>query len=280
MTNSVWWKFGVIYQIYPRSFRDTNDDGIGDLKGITERLDYFSWLGIDAIWISPIFPSPMVDFGYDVSDYCSIDPLFGSLNDFDRLIAAAHAREIKIILDFVPNHSSDQHPWFLESRAVARQSAKRLVHLARPGKLDGIPPNNWLRDFGGPAGTLMLPTGQFYPPFLREQPDLNWRNPAVRTAIYDVLRFWLHRGVDGFRVDAPLAVDERRASFATILRTRPGGRTRPASHRLLQLFRRPVGNPRRGAEMRTVLDRLRGPRSDRRDLSAGRTAGHLLRDRI
>jgi alpha-glucosidase len=254
MTNSVWWKFGVIYQIYPRSLRDTNDDGIGDLKGITERLDYFSWLGIDAIWISPINPSPMVDFGYDVSDYCSIDPLFGSLNDFDRLIAAAHAREIKIILDFVPNHSSDQHPWFLESRA-ARSGPKRDWYVWRDGKPDGSPSNNWLSQFGGPAWTFDAPTGQFYlHTFLREQPDLNWRNPDVRAAMYDVLRFWLDRGVDGFRVDALWLL----MKDAELRNNPPNPNYRPTEagiHRFLQAHS--ADQPETHdviAEMRSVLD--------------------------
>jgi alpha-glucosidase len=198
---SIWWQHGVVYQIYPRSFQDSNGDGVGDLKGIYQRLDYLSWLGVDAIWISPIFPSPMADFGYDVSDYCGIDPLFGSLADFDALIAAAHARGIKVILDFVPNHTSDRHPWFVESRA-SRDNPKRDWYIWRDGKPDGAPPNNWVSQFGGPAWTFDETTGQHYlHSFLREQPDLNWRNADVRAAMYDALRFWLERGVDGFRVD-------------------------------------------------------------------------------
>jgi alpha-glucosidase len=198
---TVWWKRGVIYQIYPRSFQDTNGDGVGDLKGITARLAYLTWLGVDAIWISPVYPSPMADFGYDVSDYCNIDPLFGSLDDFDELVASAHARSIKVILDFVPNHTSDRHPWFLESRS-SRVNPKRDWYIWRDGKADGSPPNNWLSQFGGPAWTLDPASGQYYlHSFLREQPDLNWRNPHVRKAMHDVLRFWLDRGVDGFRVD-------------------------------------------------------------------------------
>jgi len=200
-SRAVWWKRGVIYQIYPRSFQDTNDDGVGDLKGISARLDYLTWLGVDAIWISPIYPSPMADFGYDVSDYCNIDPLFGSLDDFDELVTSAHANGIKVILDFVPNHTSDRHPWFLESRS-SRTNPKREWYIWRDGKADGSPPNNWLSQFGGPAWTSDPATGQYYlHSFLREQPDLNWRNPAVREAMHDVLRFWLDRGVDGFRVD-------------------------------------------------------------------------------
>jgi alpha-glucosidase len=199
---TVWWKRGVIYQIYPRSFQDTNGDGVGDLKGITARLEYLTWLGVDAIWISPIYPSPMADFGYDVSDYCNIDALFGSLEDFDDLVTLAHARGIKVILDFVPNHTSDRHPWFLESRS-SRTNPKRDWYIWRDAKADGSPPNNWLSQFGGPAWTMDPVSGQYYlHSFLREQPDLNWRNPDVRRAMYAVLQFWLDRGVDGFRVDA------------------------------------------------------------------------------
>ena len=197
-----WWQRGVIYQVYPRSFQDTNGDGVGDLPGITARLDYLTWLGVDALWVSPIYPSPMADFGYDVSDYCAIDPLFGTLKDFDRLVAEAHARGLKVILDFVPNHTSDQHPWFVESRS-SRDSPKRDWYVWRDPKPNGDPPNNWLSEFGGPAWTLDPTTGQcYYHAYLKEQPDLNWRNPEVRAAMLDVLRFWLERGVDGFRVDA------------------------------------------------------------------------------
>jgi len=201
MANMVWWKHGVIYQIYPRSYQDTNGDGVGDLKGINERLDYLTWLGVDAIWLSPIYPSPMADFGYDVSDYYNVDPLFGSLQDSDELVASAHRRGIKVILDFVPNHTSELHPWFTESRE-SRSNPKRDWYIWRDGKADGSPPNNWLSQFGGPAWTFDKKTGQHYlHSFLRQQPDLNWRNPVVRVAMYDVLRFWLDRGVDGFRVD-------------------------------------------------------------------------------
>jgi alpha-glucosidase len=200
MTDPIWWKHGIIYQIYPRSFQDQNGDGVGDLAGIARRLDYLVWLGVDAIWISPIYPSPMADFGYDVADYCGIDPLFGSLDDFDALVRAAHARGLKIILDFVPNHTSDQHPWFLESR-TSHDNPKRDWYVWRDGR-DGGPPNNWVSQFGGPAWTHDPATAQYYlHSFLREQPDLNWRHPEVRAAMLDVLRFWLDRGVDGFRVD-------------------------------------------------------------------------------
>ncbi|ACA18621.1 alpha amylase catalytic region [Methylobacterium sp. 4-46] len=197
-----WWQRGVIYQVYPRSFQDSNGDGIGDLPGITARLDHLVALGVDAIWISPIYPSPMADFGYDVSDFCGIDSRFGTLADFDRLVAAAHERGLRVILDYVPNHSSDQHPWFIESRS-SRHGPKRDWYIWRDPKPDGSPPNNWLSEFGGPAWTFDAATGQFYyHAYLKEQPDLNWRHPEVRAAMLDVLRFWLDRGVDGFRVDA------------------------------------------------------------------------------
>ncbi|HWZ52619.1 MAG TPA: alpha-amylase family glycosyl hydrolase [Granulicella sp.] len=203
-SQQLWWRDGVVYQIYPRSFQDSNGDGIGDLPGIESRLDYLVELGVDAIWISPFYPSPMADFGYDVSDYTGVDPIFGSLADFDRLIAAAHARGLKLILDFVPNHSSDQHPWFLESRS-SRQSPKRDWYLWRdpaPGVNPTGPPNNWMSNFGGSGWTFDDATGQFYfHSFLKQQPDLNWHNPELRQAIYAAMRFWLDRGVDGFRMD-------------------------------------------------------------------------------
>ncbi|HEX2537368.1 MAG TPA: alpha-amylase family glycosyl hydrolase [Pseudolabrys sp.] len=196
-----WWQRGIVYQVYPRSFQDTNGDGVGDLTGIRRRLDYLEGLGVDAVWISPIYPSPMADFGYDVADYCGVDPLFGTLADFDALVADAHGRGLKVILDFVPNHTSNRHPWFLDSRS-SRQSPKRDWYIWRDGKRDGSPPNNWISHFGGPAWAFDETTGQWYlHSFLRQQPDLNWRNPEVRRAMYDALRFWLRRGVDGFRVD-------------------------------------------------------------------------------
>jgi alpha-glucosidase len=196
-----WWQTGVVYQIYPRSFRDASGDGVGDLAGIREKLDYVQRLGVDAIWLSPVFPSPMADFGYDVSDYCGVDPLFGTLAEFDALLEDAHARGLKVILDFVPNHTSDRHPWFRESRR-ARNDPRRDWYLWRDPAPDGGPPNNWLSNFGGSAWELDAATGQYYcHTFLKEQPDLNWRHPPVRAAMLDVLRFWLRRGVDGFRVD-------------------------------------------------------------------------------
>jgi alpha-glucosidase len=198
---SPWWKHGVVYQVYPRSFMDGNGDGVGDLPGILSRLDYLAWLGVDAIWLSPFYPSPMKDFGYDITDYTDVDPLFGTLADFDRLVAAAHAQGIKVIVDFVPNHTSDQHPWFRESRA-SRDSPKRDWYLWRDANAAGGAPNNWLSCFGGGAWQLDAATGQYYyHAFLPEQPDLNWRNPEVVEAMLGVLRFWLDRGVDGFRVD-------------------------------------------------------------------------------
>ena len=196
-----WWERGVIYQIYPRAFQDSDGDGIGDLAGIEARLDYVAGLGVDAIWLSPIFPSPMADFGYDVADYCGIEPIFGDLAAFDRLLAAAHARGLKLLLDFVPNHSSDQHPWFKESRA-SRDNPKRDWYIWRHAAPDGGPPNNWISDFGGSAWQWDAATGQYYlHAFLKEQPDLNWRNPGLRAAMMGVLRFWLDKGVDGFRID-------------------------------------------------------------------------------
>jgi len=196
-----WWQHGVVYQIYPRSFMDGNGDGVGDLAGIRARLDHLAWLGIDAIWLSPIFPSPMKDFGYDVSDYCSVDPVFGDLAELDSLVADAHARGIRVLLDWVPNHTSDQHPWFLESRA-SKTAAKRDWYVWRDPALGGGPPNNWTAVFGGPAWKLDPVTSQYYlRSFLEEQPDLNWRNPEVERAMHGVLRFWLERGIDGCRID-------------------------------------------------------------------------------
>jgi len=201
MADRLWWRDGVVYQIYPRSFADATGDGVGDLEGIRRHLDHLVWLGVDAIWLSPIYPSPMADFGYDVADYCDVDPLFGTLADFDRLVADAHARHIRVILDWVPNHTSDRHPWFLESRAD-RVNPKRRWYVWADGKPDGSPPNNWVSIFGGPAWELDPTTGQFYlHSFLKEQPDLDWRNPELVEAMHGVLRFWLERGVDGFRID-------------------------------------------------------------------------------
>ena len=201
-----WWQTAVIYQIYPRSFQDANGDGIGDLPGIASRLDYLKDLGINAIWISPFYPSPMADFGYDVSNYTGVDPLFGTMSDFDAVLARAHQLGLRVILDFVPNHTSDEHPWFLESRS-SRDNPKRDWYLWHdPCDGDGPPeqrfPNNWMSHFGGTAWEWDEKTRQFYMhSFLPQQPDLNWRNPDVRKAMFDCMRFWLDKGVDGFRMD-------------------------------------------------------------------------------
>ncbi len=197
-----WWKSAVVYQIYPRSFADASGDGIGDLGGVRERLDHLAWLGVDALWLSPIYPSPMADFGYDVADYCDVHPLFGSLAEFDALVAAAHARGIRVLLDFVGAHTSHEHPWFRESRA-SRTSPKRGWYVWRDARPDGSLPNNWRAAFLElPAWTLDEKTGQYYlHSFLPEQPDLDWSNPEVVGAMHGALRFWLDRGVDGFRAD-------------------------------------------------------------------------------
>jgi alpha-glucosidase len=197
-----WWQSAVVYQIYPRSFADSTGSGVGDLPGITGRLDYLAWLGVDAIWLSPFFCSPMHDFGYDVSDYCDVDPLFGTLDDFDALLAAAHTRDIRVIIDWVPAHSSSEHSWFKEARS-SRSNPKRDWYVWRDPGPNGELPNNWTATFiRGPAWTLDEASGQYYlHSFLPEQPDLNWDNPEVVAAMHGVLRFWLDRGVDGFRAD-------------------------------------------------------------------------------
>ena len=200
-TPGLWWQHGVIYQVYPRSFQDADGDGNGDLAGLTARLDHFVELGVDAIWLSPIFPSPMRDVGYDIENYVDVDPLFGTLADVDLLLQGAHQRGIRVLLDLVPNHTSDRHPWFCDSRS-SRNSDKRDWYLWRDPAPGGGPPNNWLSEFGGSAWQYDVVTGQYYyHAFLSTQPDLNWRNPQVQAAIADVMRFWLRRGVDGFRVD-------------------------------------------------------------------------------
>ncbi len=245
-----WWKRAVIYEVYPRSFQDSNGDGIGDLHGILDRLDYMVDLGVGAIWIAPIYPSPMADFGYDISDYCGIDPIFGSMSDFDHLLEEVHRRGLHLILDFVPNHTSDQHPWFLESRS-SRDNAKRDWYIWRDQ------PNNWTSNFGGSAWEFDEATGQYYyHSFLKQQPDLNWRNPAVIAAMFDVLRFWLRKGVDGFRVDVMwlLIKDEQ-------FRDNPPN---PGYHAGLSSNHRflPVYNSNRPevhaivAEMRSVIDQF------------------------
>jgi alpha-glucosidase len=207
-TSLEWWQQAVIYEIALMSFQDSDGDGKGDLPGLIERVDYLAWLGIDVVWLTPIYPSPMLDFGYDISDYRAVDPRFGRLEDFDRLLALLHERGIRLILDFVPNHTSDQHPWFRESRS-SRFDPKRSWYVWADPADNGGPPNNWLSRFGGSAWQWDERTGQYYyHAFLPEQPDLNWRNPEVRRAMADTLRFWLKRGVDGFRVDASAVLAE------------------------------------------------------------------------
>jgi alpha-glucosidase len=197
-----WWKHAVFYEVYPRSFQDSNADGIGDLNGITDRLDYLQSLGVQAIWLSPIYPSPQIDFGYDISDYEGIDPQYGTLADFDRLLAEAKKRNIGIIMDMVMNHTSDKHPWFIESKS-SRNNPKRDWYIWRDGKGPGVPPNNWQSIFGHSAWKYDPTTKQwYYHKFYAEQPDLNWRNPEVEKAMFDTVRFWLDRGVAGFRLDA------------------------------------------------------------------------------
>ena len=192
----LWWRDGVIYQIYPRSFADSNKDGLGDLPGITARLDYLASLGIDAIWLSPFYPSPDVDFGYDISDHCDVDSRFGTLSDFDELVREAHTRGIRVVLDLVLNHTSDQHPWFIESRS-SRDNPKRNWYMWRESV-----PNNWQSVFGGGGWHYDAQTEEYYfHMFVKEQPDVNWHNPQVRQAQLDVARFWLERGADGFRLD-------------------------------------------------------------------------------
>ena len=200
-----WWKTAVFYEIYPRSFKDSNGDGMGDINGITEKVDYLKTLGVNAIWIAPAYPSPQVDFGYDISDYENIDPAYGSLKDFDNLVAKAKQRDIRIIMDMVLNHTSDKHPWFIES-ASSRTNPKADWYMWNDGKMVNgkhEPPNNWTSEFGGSAWEWVPARQQYYyHKFYKEQPDLNWRNPAVEKAMFDQMRFWLDRGVAGFRLDA------------------------------------------------------------------------------
>ena len=254
MQATAWWQRGIIYEVYPRSFQDTNNDGIGDLAGILTRLDYLVELGVDVLWVAPIYPSPMEDFGYDISDYCGIDGIFGTLADFDQLLKAVHERGLKLILDFVPNHTSNQHPWFLESRS-SRENSKRDWYLWRDAAEDGGPPNNWLSNFGGSGWEWDATTRQYYyHSFLKQQPDVNWRNPSLREAMFDVLRFWLDRGVDGFRVDVMwlLFKDEQFRNNPINPASHEGS---PASQRLLPIFNadRPEVHGL-VANMRSVLD--------------------------
>jgi alpha-glucosidase len=208
MSAPKWWQQAVIYEIAPVSFQDSDGDGRGDLGGLLQRLDHLAWLGVDTLWLTPVQPSPFRDFGYDISDFCAIDPSVGTMEQFDQLLTELHRRDMHLILDFVPNHTAAEHPWFVESRA-SRTSTRRNWYVWSDPREDGGPPNNWLSRFGGSAWTWDDTTGQYYyHSFLEEQPDLNWRNPAVREAMADVLRFWLRRGVDGFRVDASAVLIE------------------------------------------------------------------------
>ena len=223
----VWWKTATVYQVYPRSFADSNGDGVGDLRGVFLRLDYLEWFGIDAIWLCPIYPSPMADFGYDITDYQNIDPLFGTLADFDELIKECHKRQIRLILDLVPNHTSIAHPWFGQA-AGSRKSTYRDWYVWRDPKPDGSPPNNWRCVTGGPAWSLDTKSNQYFlHSFLPCQPDLNWRNPEVREAFFNVMRFWLDRDVDGLRIDMldflakdPKCSDEPDANYTFATATR------------------------------------------------------------
>ena len=201
-----WWRDGVLYQIYPRSFADSDGDGIGDLRGIVAHLDHLAWLGVDGIWLNPTMPSPNADWGYDVADYTAVDPDLGTMEDLDALVAAAGERKIRVLLDLVPNHTSDRHAWFQDA-LTGRDARHRDFYVWADPKPDGSPPNNWLSNFGGPAWTLHEPTGQFYlHNFLEQQPDLNWWNDEVRDAFDEILRFWYQRGIAGFRIDVCHAI--------------------------------------------------------------------------
>jgi alpha-glucosidase len=198
-----WWREGVLYQVYPRSFADADGNGVGDLRGLAGKLDHLAWLGVDGIWLTPIMPSPGADWGYDVSDYLDVDPAFGTLADLDELVAATGEHGIRVLLDLVPNHTSDRHPWFLAARSARESPLRDRYVWAAPGP-DGSPPSNWLSAFGGPAWTLDEGSGEYYlHTFLPQQPDLNWRNEDVRAAFDEILRFWFARGIAGFRVDVP-----------------------------------------------------------------------------
>jgi alpha-glucosidase len=239
MSVQPWWKCAVVYQIYPRSFADSDGDGVGDLEGIRRHLDDLTWLGVDAVWLSPFYPSPMADGGYDIADHCAVDPTFGTLDDFDRLLADAHERGLRVLVDWVPNHTSDRHPWFVESRSSA-SSPKRDWYIWRDE------PNNWRAALGGgSAWTWDDTTRQYYlHGFLPEQPDLNWRNPEVADAMLGVLRFWLDRGVDGFRIDVAHCVgkDPTFADNARCLAGEPlsSFNDDPYSHEVLRRVRRLV----------------------------------------
>src|ERR1700726_3243670 len=244
-----WWQHAVFYEIYPRSYADSNNDGIGDLKGITSKMAYLHDLGVDAIWISPCFPSPQVDFGYDVSDYENIDPMYGTLADFDRMVAEGKQQGVRIILDFVVNHSSDKHPWFIDSKS-SRTSPYRDWYIWRDGKGPGQPPNNWISTFGGSAWKFDPTTNQYYYHFFyAEQPDLNWRNPAVKDAMFDVSRWWYKRGVAGFRLDAVDTLFED-----------PGGHDNPIVGSGKNAYGDPIEENKYNTKLPEVHDALRGLR--------------------
>ena len=235
--NHHWWQTGVIYEAYIRSFQDSDGDGIGDLQGMRRRLDYLQWLGVDVLWIPPFYRSPMKEFGYDIADYVAVDPIFGTLDDFDRLLEDAHARGMRVVLDIAPNHTSDQHAWFQESRA-SRTGPKADWYLWRDPGPDGGPPNNWVSAFGGESAWELEPArGQYYyHAFMKEQPDLNWRNPEVEKAVFECMRFWLRRGVDGFRIDViwHLIKDDALRDNPPNLRFDPG--SMPSNDRQRQLY--------------------------------------------
>lgn len=245
MGPSVWWRGATVYQIYPRSFTDANGDGVGDLEGIRAHLDHLVWLGVDALWLSPFYRSPMADFGYDVADHCDVDPVFGDLAGFDALLADAHERGLRVLVDWVPNHTSDRHPWFEASR-LSRSDPRRDWYVWRDPAPDGGPPNNWVAAFAPvPAWTFDEATGQYYlHTFLPEQPDLDWSHPAVVAAMHDVVRFWLDRGVDGFRIDVVhlLGKDPALGDDPAELLPIPhcGLNDRPETHPILRDLRRLV----------------------------------------
>jgi glycosidase len=260
----MWWRDAVFYEVYIRSWQDSDGDGVGDLDGITQRLDYLSrTLGVDALWLTPFYPSPMKDYGYDISDQVAVDPLFGDLAALDRLVTKAHELGLRVIVDFVPNHTSDQHPWFQASRS-SRSDPKRHWYVWSDPAPDGSPPNNWIAAFGGPAWTFDKASSQYYRhSFLPEMPDLNWRNPQVKNAMFDVLRFWLDRGVDGFRIDAaqyPMKDPE--------MRDNPPNRGEVKLHRPLGEFDKQIHLRDMGhsdihgmyEELRAVLDSYDGDR--------------------
>lgn len=254
-TRAPWWKGAVLYQVYPRSFQDSNGDGIGDLHGITQRLDHVASLGVDGVWISPFFTSPMKDFGYDVADFCNVDPVFGTLADFDALVARAHSLGLRVIIDQVWSHSSSAHPWFAESRS-SRANPRADWYVWADAKADGTPPSNWQSVFGGPAWTWDARRGQYYlHNFLADQPDLNLHNPEVRAAILDVARFWLARGVDGFRIDAlNFAMHDPKLRNNPPAPAGRGLRTRPFDFQIRKYNQSHPAIPQFLEEVRAVLD--------------------------